>query len=48
MPGPLAKAVGVAIGVNRITSAVGASLFIIAGIYQLFQTINRQRARNRS
>lgn len=47
MPFPLATAVRVAVGVNRITSAFGATLFALAGIWQLYQHLKRQHERDR-
>lgn len=42
---PLATAVRVAVSVNRLTSAVGATLFVLAGIYQLYQQVKHKRSR---
>jgi hypothetical protein len=42
---PLATAVKYAVSINRFTSAVGATLFVVAGIYQLYQQIKHQRRR---
>lgn len=44
MPLPLTTAVRVAVSINRITSAVGATVFVLAGIYQLFQQMKRHKA----
>jgi hypothetical protein len=40
---PLATAVRVAVSINRLTSAVGATLFVVAGVYQLYRNLKKER-----
>lgn len=40
---PLATAVRVAVSINRLTSAVGATLFVVAGIYRLYQQVKKEK-----